>query len=1391
MVDAASAVLGMAALLAGAAAAVFFAVTIFFSPGTVHGQAQVVPTPTPTPTLTPTPTPEESSGAASESVQIRNLASNLTAGNNYDFIVRASSLDSTLLYRISIQTVQRNIGFDELEEATGEGEEDGEVGVGANCGFGIDGVNVPSGRTFYNWSVTLKTCDPGPGTLTAILYEKAEEPGDPDDELDRDTHSVTVKPGVPDPTDTPTPTPKPPPTPTPTPTPRPPPTPTPTPIPPTLPVAPVPSFTVTPTGSNAIYVNWSAKQGVSEYDINYRAAGTSKWTSVIVEGPSGSSRDDASGNNPVPTPSSGEPEVARDYKTITGLDCTKQHQFRMSALGDGLKYSYTIWSAWSAIKTATPRCEPELTATNVTHKSATLSLANHSGNWWYKYTSPSGGACSSTVTGGSTNVTGLTANRSYTFKAYSASNCASSAELDDVSFTTLAAPTLTATNITHESATLNIANHSGNWWYQRTTPSGGSCTAVTGSASVKVTGLTASRAHTFKAYSASTCASGVELDDVSFTTLSPPPELTATNIMPTSATLNLANHSGNWWYQRTTPSGGSCTAVTGSASVKVTGLTANRSHTFKAYSASTCASGVELDDVSFTTLAAPTLTATNVTHESATLSLANHSGNWWYQRTTPSGGSCTAVTGSTSVKVTGLTANRAYTFKAYSASTCASSVELDDVSFTTPELTATNIMPTSVTLSLANHSGNWWYEHTTPSGGTCTAVTGSTSVNVATLTANRFYTFGAYSASNCASSAELADVSFTTPPLPELTATNIMPTSATLSLANHSGDWWYKYTKPSGGMCSSTITSRNTSAMGLTQATSYTFKAYSASGCPNNAELDDVSFTTLAQLATPTNFDVTPLPLRKARLSWGTVANATGYVVEMRKSGATQWQRPNLPIGPPSSNPRSVTDGSTVTNSYVIDLDEILNEEVLVTDSQGNKKSSIPLLRGLANSSAYEFQVKATAGSGHKASAYSAKVTLIDSPITSINGKSTSTGQAVVRWNAPSGVTGYTLRWREMPDHVVQEPYRGIIRTRRYDHSKAGWRPNPASPTEWVTPQNSVSTAASQYRIPGLKLEEVYAVQINYTTSGGEVFSARERYVWPSAKDFPGNGERVATYPYFGHFENSDYLYRVCKETFLPVSAQDHWVDIIEHAFEQWEIATERLVTLTPDVDAQGNHEPCTDMSIIRWFLYRDEVRATDNALSEVRMIDDSGWSGLLSTISFIEMLSDPYKACIFGGTACVTSIGGYGGNVTLTTGAINPLFITQASNVLPGVDVTFKYGPFKDSLERDIPGNNPTVDATDIQFNACLPPPTMTANPDDMYKAYRTAVHEAGHALGISAPSLIYSSAHPTIPDSVLNYDWNGEVLQGTGKANLYEPDCSPHPFDVLAIYALYQNKP
>lgn len=113
------------------------------------------------------------------------------------------------------------------------------------------------------------------------------------------------------------------------------------------------------------------------------------------------------------------------------------------------------------------------------------------------------------------------------------------------------------------------------------------------------------------------------------------------------------------------------------------------------------------------------------------------------------------------------------------------------------------------------------------------------------------------------------------------------------------------------------------------------------------------------------------------------------------------------------------------------------------------------------------------------------------------------------------------------------------------------------------------------------------------------------------------------------------------------------------------------------------------------------------------------------------------------------------------------------------------------------------------VRFNTCFDDGvvSMTQGPkrndngsSDFMFAYAIAVHEAGHALGLS--KFDYSNfvallgdqshnvAHPTIPETVMNYDrempdWVPDQYRPA------EPDCSPHPFDVMAIYALYQNVP
>ena len=72
--------------------------------------------------------------------------------------------------------------------------------------------------------------------------------------------------------------------------------------------------------------------------------------------------------------------------------------------------------AASSEETGTPAAAA-LSAHLVTATTATLSITIHTGNWYYQYTTPTGGSCSSAaVSGTSTSLTGLATGTSYTFK---------------------------------------------------------------------------------------------------------------------------------------------------------------------------------------------------------------------------------------------------------------------------------------------------------------------------------------------------------------------------------------------------------------------------------------------------------------------------------------------------------------------------------------------------------------------------------------------------------------------------------------------------------------------------------------------------------------------------------------------------------------------------------------------------------------------------------------------------------------------------------------------------------------------------------------------------------------------------------------------------------------
>ena len=254
---------------------------------------------------------------------------------------------------------------------------------------------------------------------------------------------------------------------------------------------------------------------------------------------------------------------------------------------------------------------PSLTASNVAATTATLTMAQWSGNWYYKATSGPHTTCQGRVAAGTNtkDLTGLTAGTSYTYSAYSDSTC-STLLATASAFTTTAQ--LTASSITASGATLTISGHTGQWWYQggELGEALGSCTSVPSGSTATLTGLDSNTLHEYKVYDQANCATADLLTSVRFTTLHSGggPGFTASNITHNSARLTLSNHTGNWWYQGGSRSGGEgpCTAGPSTFIVDLSNLTASTAYTYSAYSDFRCTTQItSATTVTFDTLGAP------------------------------------------------------------------------------------------------------------------------------------------------------------------------------------------------------------------------------------------------------------------------------------------------------------------------------------------------------------------------------------------------------------------------------------------------------------------------------------------------------------------------------------------------------------------------------------------------------------------------------------------------------------------------------------------------------------------------------------------------------------------------------------------------------------------
>ncbi|MDE2842880.1 MAG: hypothetical protein OXN21_05810 [Chloroflexota bacterium] len=186
------------------------------------------------------------------------------------------------------------------------------------------------------------------------------------------------------------------------------------------------------------------------------------------------------------------------------------------------------------------------------------------------------------------------------------------------------------------------------------------------------------------------------------------------------------------------------------------------------------------------------------------------------------------------------------------------------------------------------------------------------------------------------------------------------------------------------------------------------------------------------------------------------------------------------------------------------------------------------------------------------------------------------------------------------------------------------------------------------------------------------------------------------------------------------------------------------------------------------------QIMADDRAQNEVKLVDEEADETQPirdRAVSFSEVSS------LIGLTTCLSEYDALG----CASSQEDP----RTGRVYADILLPFRQNELDTELE--IPGRDGVVDRTDAPFSGCL----------STTDRYVTMLHEAGHALGITGLAPLeddwnsFVPGHSTIPGSLMNPDGLELYKQGWGKSRLLksERECGPHPWDIMALYALYQT--
>ena len=441
-------------------------------------------------------------------------------------------------------------------------------------------------------------------------------------------------------------------------------------------------------------------------------------------------------------------------------------------------------------------------------------------------------------------------------------------------------------------------------------------------------------------------------------------------------------------------------------------------------------------------------------------------------------------------------------------------------------------------------------------------------------------------------------------------------------------------------------------------------------------------------------------------------------------------------------------------------------------------------------------------------------ITINDSPIISIDGNNKpelgqpeparDAGKAVVKWLPENDAASFALRWRKLES----DSSGGSHTHARWELDSSSLPAHKSENTSAGAPMDCFAMGVNTAEIGCLELEAVYAVQLNYTDANGQsVFSARDYYVWPSARPAV-RGERVASFPLTPGPTGKDISYVVCEDTFVGASEaeRDEWVPYVNHAFKQWEIATGDLgISISHQLNENDERVECADYSefvdeivngVVRYYaeqmgmmiapspgailahadalmdkFFDDGIKAArhqelmgiDEALNEVLMFDDVTNDSVLTEAAFRE----------------ISERVGHGWCSEKAAGCVSRVW---KKGVVVSSDIKLRRRPHDEVLIIDYypnysstatPEKNREPNPGDVQFNYC----------GAAHLAYNTLVHEAGHLLGIGY-------GYPVLGIEQQEHHPRLDMLDAAMSYESWPFDCSPQPLDILALYALYQTE-